>query len=406
MMLPAARAEPGHAPFVTALFTATSAVCVIGLTVVDTPTYWSGFGHVLITILTQLGGLGIMTMATLLGLLVSQRLGLRGRLVAQAESAGLIGADVRGVLYRVALTMLIFESLITVVVAGRFWLSYDYPFGRALWEGFFHAVQSFNNGGFALYSDSLVRFVDDWWICLPLALGVLAGSVGFPVLFELAREWRRPVGWSTHTRLTVWGSGALIVVGFSSFLAFEWRNPETLGPLGVPTKILTAFVRDVMTRSGGFNSVDIGALGAETIAIDVALMFIGGGSAGTAGGIKVTTFFLLAFVIWAEIRGQDDVIVGERRVSVAAQREALAVALLGVAAVVAGTLLLIEYTPRLRLDQALFESVSAFATVGLSMNLTPTLPAPARVVLIVLMFVGRVGTITAASALALTSRRT
>src|SRR5689334_8912829 len=259
MMLPAARAEPGHAPFVTALFTATSAVCVTGLAVVDTPSYWSGFGEVLLTVLSQVGGFGIMTLATLLSLLVSRRLGLRGRLMAQAESSGL-GGNVGGVLIRVALVMLVSEALISVVLTLRFWLTYDYPFGRAVWEAVFHAVQAFNNAGFALYPDSLVRFVGDWWICVPLALGVLAGSIGFPVWFELFREWGRPGLWSTHVRLTVWGTVLLSGIGFLVFLTFEWSNPGTLGPLGVPAKVLAAFTQDVMTRSGGFNSVDLGGM--------------------------------------------------------------------------------------------------------------------------------------------------
>src|SRR5689334_18967450 len=222
MMLPAARVEPGHAPFVTALFTAASAVCVTGLAVVDTPTYWTTFGHVLITVLSQVGGFGIITMATLLSLLVSRRLGLRGRLVAQAESAGLFGGNVGGVLIRVAVVMFATEAAISVPLTLRFWLTYDYSFGRAVWEAVFHAVQAFCNAGFALYPDSLVRFVGDPWICVPLTLGVLAGSIGFPVWFELFREWGRPGLWSTHVRLTVWGTVLLSGIGFLVFLTFEW----------------------------------------------------------------------------------------------------------------------------------------------------------------------------------------
>jgi trk system potassium uptake protein TrkH len=405
MMLPAARAEDGYAPFLTALFTATSAVSVTGLAVVDTPTYWSGFGLFLITVLSQLGGFGIMTMATLLGLLVSRRLGIRGRLMAQAESAGLIQGNVRGVLFRVAIVMLASEALITVVLTLRFWLTYDYPLPRALWEAFFHAVQAFNNAGFALYSDSLVRFVADWWICVPLALGVLVGSIGFPVLFELAREWRTPGAWSTHTRLTVWGTLLLSVVGFLIFLSFEWSNPNTLGPLGLSGKVLAAFTQDVMTRSGGFNSLDLGGLNTETIAVTNGLMFIGGGSASTSGGIKITTFLLLAFVIWAELRGEPDVVIRRRRIAEETQRQAITIALLGVALVAGGTLALIGTTEGIPFDRALFEVTSAFATVGLSTGITPTLPPAAQVVLVILMFVGRVGTIAVGTAIALNTRR-
>ncbi|MEV6492730.1 potassium transporter TrkG [Actinoplanes sp. NPDC051633] len=405
MMLPAARAEPGHAPFVTALFTATSAVCVTGLAVVDTPTYWSTFGQVIITVLAQVGGFGIMTLATLLSLLVSRRLGLRSRLMAQAESSGLFGGNLGRVLIRIALTMFVCEAAISVVLTLRFWLTYDYSFGRAVWEAVFHAVQAFNNAGFALYPDSLVRFVGDWWICLPLTLGVFTGAIGFPVLFELAREWRKPGTWSTHTRLTVWGALLLSSIGFLVFLTFEWSNPKTLGAHGFGTKILAALTQDVMTRSGGFNSINLGDMNTETIAVTNGLMFIGGGSASTAGGIRVTTFLLLAFVIWAELRGEADVTIRNRRIADETQRQAITVALLGVALVAAGTLGLIGLTDHIPFDRALFEVTSAFATVGLSTGITPSLPESAQVLLVVLMYVGRVGTIAVGTAIALNTRR-
>ena len=404
MMLPAARAEPGTTPLITALFTATSAVCVTGLAVVDTATYWSGFGQVLLTVLTQIGGFGIMAMATLLALLVSQRLGLRSRLMAQAEDATLRLGDVRRVLGRIALTMLVFESATALVVGGRFWQEYDYPPGKAAWYGVFHAVQAFNNAGFALFSDSLVGFVDDPWICVPLTLAVIAGSVGFPVLFELFRLYRRPSRWSTHTRLTVVGGLVLMVFGFVAVLALEWSNPRTLGPLGVGEKMLAAFFQDAMTRSGGFNTVDVGGFHTETLAVSTGLMFIGGGSAGTAGGIKLTTFFLLAFVILAELRGEPDVVIGNRRIAESTQRQAMTVALLGVGLVAAGTLGLLETADGVSFEAALFEVTSAFATVGLSTGITPGLPPDAQTILVILMFIGRVGTIAVGSAIALNTR--
>ncbi|MEV0717222.1 potassium transporter TrkG [Asanoa sp. NPDC050611] len=405
MMLPAARVEPGGTPFVTALFTATSAVCVTGLSVVDTATYWTGFGQVLLTVLTQIGGFGIMAMATLLALLVSQRLGLRSRLMAQAEDSSLRLGDVRWVLGRIALTMAAFELAITVIVGGRFWLAYDYPLSKAAWYGLFHAVQAFNNAGFALFSNSLVGFVDDAWICLPLTIGVIAGGIGYPVLFELFREIGRPSTWSTHTRLTVFGGVVLLVFGFFSLLALEWDNPDTLGPLGVGQKMLAAFFQDAMTRSGGFNTVDVGAFHTESLALSTALMFIGGGSASTAGGIKLTTFFLLAFVIVAELRGEPDVVIGNRRIAETTQRQAITVALLGVGLVAAGTFALLEATSGVSFEAALFEVTSAFATVGLSTGITPGLPTTAQIILVVLMFIGRVGTIAVGSAIALNTQR-
>jgi Trk-type K+ transport system membrane component len=202
----------------------------------------------------------------------------------------------------------------------------------------------------------------------------------------------------------VWGSLLLSVIGFGVFLGFEWSNPGTLGPLDVSGKMLAAFTQDVMTRSGGFNSIDLGAMNTETIAVTNGMMFIGGGSASTAGGIKVTTFLLLAFVIWSEVRGEPDVVIGRRRIAEESQRQAVSIALLGVALVAGGTLALIALTDDIPFDRALFEVTSAFATVGLSTGITSALPSSAQVVLVILMIVGRVGTIAVGTALALNTR--
>jgi trk system potassium uptake protein TrkH len=198
----------------------------------------------------------------------------------------------------------------------------------------------------------------------------------------------------------VLGTAVLLAVGLVATLALEWSNPGTLGSFGVADKTLAAAFHSVSSRTAGFNSIDIGALGPETWVVTDVLMFIGGGSAGTAGGIKVTTFVLLGYVIWSEIRGEPEVVVGRRRISSATVRQALTVALLAVGLVALGTIGLLTLTDE-PLDRVLFESVSAFATVGLSTGITADLPAPGQLILILLMFVGRVGTIVVASALAL-----
>lgn len=406
LMLPVCRAGPGSAPFMTALFTATSAITTSGMTAVDTATYWSGAGHVFLLALTQLGGFGITTLATLLSLVVSRRLGLRGRLMAGTEtSTGLAHGDVRAVLVLAAVVMFAAEAVTATFVAVRLWSAYDVPFGRAVWEGVFNAVQAFNNSGFSLRSDGLLGFVGDWWICVPLTLGVIVGGIGVPVLHEIGRELRRPAAWSTHTRITVWGTVVLLAVGFVAVLALEWGNAGTLGPRDVAGKILAAFVQGTIPRSGGFNTVDFGAMNPDTTAIITGLMFIGGGSASTAGGIKVTTFFLLAYVIWTEVRGERDVVVGRRRIAESTQRQATTVALLGVATVAGGTLLLLGVTSDVPFDRALFEVMSAFSTAGLTTGVTAELSDSGRLVLIAMMFVGRVGTVAVASALALNTRQ-
>ncbi|MEV4201757.1 TrkH family potassium uptake protein [Micromonospora globbae] len=405
LMLPWATSEHRITPFVTALFTATSAVSVTGMAVVDTPNYWNTFGLVMITVLTQIGGIGIVTGATLVILLVARQLGLRNRLLVQAETQEFGIGDVRRLLLRIAATALVCEAVITAILAVRLAVSYDYPPGRALWHGVFHAVQGFNNGGFALYSDNLAGFARDGWVTLPLAFGAIIGGIGFPALFEAVREWRQPGHWAVATKLTVWGSLALLLAGFLVLLTAEWSNPRTLGSFGWPGKVLAAFTQDAFIRTGGFNVIDIEALDEETYPVMIALMFIGGGSASTAGGIKVATFFLLAFVIWAELRGQPDVTIGRRRVANASQRQAITLALLSVALVVVGTVALILMTEGTRYFQALFEVTSAFSTTGLSVGVAPTLPESGQLALILLMYIGRVGPLTLGSAIALNTRR-
>jgi trk system potassium uptake protein TrkH len=403
LLLPVSRGDPGGAPVVDALFTATSAVTVTGLSTVDTATYWSEFGHVVILLLIQIGGFGIMSLATLLGLLVSHRLGLRMRLSTAAETKMLGIGDVRRVLVGVARTSLLFEAAGAVVLSVRFATAHDEPVGRALWLGLFHSVSAFNNGGFALFSDGLIRFVTDPVVTLAVCLLVITGGLGFPVLFELHRLWRSPRRWTMHTKIVVLATSVLLAAGTLAFLALEWSNPATLGPLGIGGKALAGFFLAVMPRSGGLHSVPTGELHAESLLLTDVLMFIGGGSAGTAGGIKVTTFTVLLFVILTEIRADRSVVAFHRHIPSDAQRQALTVALLAVAGVFGGTGALMVLTP-FSLDQVLFEVISAFATVGLSTGITGDLGTPGTLLLVVLMFTGRLGPITLASALALRAR--
>ncbi|MER7164768.1 potassium transporter TrkG [Micromonospora sp. NPDC000207] len=405
LMLPQATSGRHQAPFSTALFTATSTVSVTGMSVVDTHDYWSTYGLVLITVLTQLGGLGILTGAALVILVVARQLGLRNRLLVQAETAEFGIGNVRGLLLRIAVISLVTEVVITAVFAGRLWLGYDYPPGRALWYGLFHAVQAFNNGGFSLYPDSLIRFARDAWVGVPLAVGTIVGGLGFPAILDATRTWRHPGRWGVATKLTIWGSLVLLVVGFVALLATEWANPRTIGSYGWFGKVLAVGTQNAVLRTGGFQFIDTSALDEESYPLLVSLMFIGGGSASTAGGIKVATFFLLGFVIWAELRGEPDVTVGDRRVASSTQRQALTVSLLSVALVVAGTTVLIGAADDVRDYRVLFEVVSAFSTTGLSVGLAERLSAPGEYLLAALMYIGRVGPLTLGSAIALNTRR-
>lgn len=400
LVLPVASEAPGSAGLMPALFTATSAVCVTGHVIVDTPTYWTPFGHAVILVLVQVGGFGIMTLASLLGLLVSRRLGLRTRITTASETRSVGIGDVRQVVLGVIRASLFFEGAVALLLAARFVVGYDEPVHRALWLGVFHSVSAFNNAGFALYSDNLIGFVTDPWVCLPISAAVIAGGMGFPVLLQLRRELRRVRRWTMNTRIVLLGTAVLIPVGTVFLTAMEWRNPQTLGALDPGGRVLAGFFQSVMTRTAGFNSLDLAALDPATLLGMDVLMFIGTGPAGTGGGIKITTFAVLFFVLLAEVRGDSAVNVLGRRLPRSAQRQAITVVLFGVAAIIVPTLVLLTITD-FGLDETLFEVISAFCTVGLSTGITADLGTSGQLVLVLLMFLGRLGPITLASALAL-----
>lgn len=408
LMLPIATAAGNQTDIVTALFTAVSAVCLTGLTVVDTGTHWTPFGHTAIMIMIQLGGLGIVSFATILGLLVSGRISLKDRMNTLSE-ARIVGADnVPQLLRAILLVYFGFEAVLTAWLTQRLYFEYGYSFGEALWHGLFHAIASFNNGGFTLYSDSMMGFSSDLFFIAPVMLAVVVGGLGFPVLIELhERIWglnKQPSGkprrFSLHTRITLGATILLLTVGALFIGVMEWNNPNTLGALSGWDKIWNTMFSAVMPRSGGLNTLDISQMDTATwMGIDL-LMFIGGGSASTAGGIKVTTMAVLIFIIYTEIRGETAVNVGNRRLPRSIQRQALTLVSLSTIAVLFTTLVF-SATTEFSLDQLLFEVVSATATVGLSTGITADLPDFAKVWLSVLMFIGRLGPVVVASALAL-----
>jgi trk system potassium uptake protein len=402
LMLPWATASGQSAPWLTALFTATSAVCVTGLVVVDTGTYWSPLGQGLVMALFQLGGFGMMTSATLMGLLMGGHMKLRTRLLLQSETHAVSLGDVRSVARMVLVVTVVVEVLVALWLAVRFAHTMGLGWIEALWQGAFHSVSAYNNAGFSTWPDSVMRHVADGWVLAPLMLAIVVGGLGFPVMTELwANRGKRHTRWSIHTTLTVWGSLALVLLGTLALWLIERDNPKTLGPLGFFDQWLAALFTSVSARTAGFNAVDIGALELESLVLHCVLMFIGGGSAGTAGGVKVTTVFLLLLIVWSEIRGRADVELRGRRIGTQVQRQALSVLVLSGMAVSLGLMLIIPLADQLPLDKLMFEVVSAFATVGLSTGITADLPPGAQGVLIVLMYAGRVGVVTLALALAI-----
>lgn len=404
LRLPISQADGQPVPWLTALFTAVSAICVTGLLVVDTGSYWSGFGQAVILVLFQIGGFGMMTAATLLGLMVNRSLRLRTKLITQVETRSLGMGDVTSVARLVLAVTLASEALVATLLTLRLRYGHDVPWGDALWSGLFHAVSAFNNAGFSIHADGLTRYAADALMLLPVMLAIVVGGIGFPVLHDVRRKARSPHHWSLHTKLTLAGTAVLLLVGFVGIVLFEWSNAKTLGPMSVADKLLGAAFASVSARTAGFNAVDIGGLTQESLALHYFLMFIGGGSAGTAGGVKVGTMAILVLLVIAEIRGQSDCEAYGRRIGPSAQRQAITVLVLGSALVTIGTLVLLRTTD-VPTDQAIFEVISAFGTVGLSTGITPDLPASAQLTLALLMYAGRVGTITLAASLVLGERR-
>ena len=403
LWLPVSKADGQNISVIEALFTATSAVCVTGLTVVDTATAWSGFGQTVIAILIQLGGLGIVTLVSVAILLVSDRIGITHTRALAAEVGVDTTSSISALVRRIVITTLVFEVFFATVLALRFHYAHGYNAWTSLTHGFFHSISAWNNAGFALRTDNMMGFASDVFVLVSLSTAVILGGIGFPVLQTFVRHRLHWIRWSLHAKLMVVATGALLLVGFAGFLAFEWSNPATLGALSPQDRVSGAFFLSVQPRTAGFNAVDTAGLSEESIVVSIVMMFIGGGSASTAGGIKVTTFALLAFVMWAEIRGDRDVNVFKRRIPESVQRLALTVSLAGVGILTVSTLALMVIGDG-GLATSAFEAVSALSTVGLSTGLSAEQGAVGQLLLTLLMFAGRLGPVTLATAITMRSR--
>jgi len=403
LKIPAATTTGQSASFIDALFTATSAVCVTGLANVNIATFWSPFGLTIIAGGIQIGGLGIMTMASLVGLAISRRIGLTQRLLAAGEARASGLGDVRKLLTIILIVSAATEVIIGAVLFPRF-LTLDYGLPKSAGYAAFYAISSFNNCGFSPDPAGLYPYSSDLWMLVPIALGVFLGALGFPVYFNLLRAWRSPRRWTLHTKISVLMVVVLSIISAGLLLLFEWSNPGTLGNESTAATIGNVFFQSINQRSGGFSSFDIGQATQQTWLLEDVLMFIGGGSGGTAGGIRVTTLAVLLLAIWAEARGRRDIEAYGRRIGTEVLRLAVSVTLVSLFVVIVGTTVFMIVTG-IPLDRSLYEVVSAFATCGLSTGITSNLNLAGEITLIALMYVGRVGSLTVVAALALNRQR-
>jgi Trk-type K+ transport system membrane component len=414
LMMPMSSASGSATNFFDAIFNATSAITVTGLASVDTGTYWSTTGHTILALLVQIGGFGIIGFATLVGYLLEGRISLKSRISVFAESSATKQPDAKTLLKNIGKMMIFFQLILFLILAFRFYTEYGYSFGKALSHGGFHSLMTFNQAGFALYSDSMISFANDPWIIFSIFIFATLASFGFPVLAEIrdrlklkvmarlgmVADYTMPRQWSLNSRIVLWASLLLLVLGGVAIAVAEWDNPATLGALDPFQKLVASFFTSSMTRSTGLNSIDTGAMDPGTWIGMNMLMFIGGASASTAGGIKIGTAVVLFYIVLTEIRGDAAVNVGNRRLPRSMQRQALTILTI-YSLVVIGALLLLRFTTPFSTDQILFEVISAAGTVGLSTGITADLPEHAKFLLSLLMLFGRLGPIVVATSLAL-----
>lgn len=413
--LPAASADGKSLPLADAFFTATSTICVTGLTTVNMDTQWSPLGHALVFLGVQVGAMGVLTLASILGLVISKRLGLRAKLIAAGDSNPLRAhggpvnegqtvrlGEVGQLLSTVAISTLIIEISLAVLLYPLMVIAGVDPL-TALWEAPYYGAMAFTNTGFTPNAGGLTPFADDYLFMTVLMIGVFLGSIGFPVIFALAKHTWHVRRWSLHAKLTVITTIVLFIAGAVVFLLLEFNNPKTFGSMGAGDTTFQAFFLSAMTRSGGFSVVDIGELHGSSLLVGSMLMFVGGGSASTAGGIKVTTLAVLALAVWSEARGRQTVEVFGRRIPSDVQRVAISVVAWGATIVALSTVVILQIT-KAPLEHVLFDVISGFATVGLSTGVTAELPDSGVYVLAITMFMGRVGTVTLAAAVAATAR--
>lgn len=398
LYLPAA-STGGHISFIDALFMATSATCVTGLAVIDPGTHLTVFGQVVLLVLFQFGGLGFVTMATLITLVLNKRISLKERLLLQESMNQNSMQGIVKLIRRVLIYSLVIQLSGTILLTARFVL--DMPVGKALYYGLFHSVSIFNNAGFDLFGDihgpfsGLTRYVEDPIVNITSMLLIFLGGIGFIVLSDVV-DFPKRKRLTLHSKVVLSTSAALIVIGTAVFFWLELNS--TLKPLHAGGKIMASFLQAITPRSGGVTTIEIPLLRESTQFLMILLMFIGAAPGSTGGGIKITTFAILAVTAYAKIRGKDDIVMFRHRISKDNVYRAITMTLLSLMLVVTATMLL-TVTESADFLSVLFEAVSAFGTSGITMGLTPELTTLGKIMVIILMFVGRIGPLTLAYAI-------
>ena len=404
LTLPIASASGQSGGFINALFTSTSAVCVTGLVVVDTGTYWSVFGKVVIIFLIQIGGLGFMSLTTMFFVLAGKRITIKDRLLIQSS----VNMDsISGI---VKFTKYIFFSAVAIEVVGAFLLALvfipEYGFVRGTAYSFFHSISAFCNAGFDLFGNysSLTKYVGNFIVNFTIAALIILGGLGFAVTSDILyiRKFEKM---TMHAKLALTVTGALLVIGFVLFFLFEYHNPLTIGKLSFPEKLLAAFFQSVTPRTAGYNTIDIAALTTPSLFLTMLLMFIGASPGSTGGGVKTTTFAIITMTVISVLYGKKDVTVFKRSILGPAIRRSISVIVIALGIVIFMIFVLLCTEPEASFETVVFEVLSAFGTVGLTTGLTPHLSIGGKIAISITMFVGRLGPLTVAYAISRSEKR-
>lgn len=399
LALPVSSANGLSVGWLDALFTATSAVCVNGLVVIDTGSSFSIFGQIIIMVLIQIGGLGFMTLGVMIAIILGKKIGLKQRLIIQQTTRSRSSQGLIKLCLYIIIIALSFEIIAAFILTFR-WMG-DMGLGQAIYYAVFHSVSAFNNAGFALWSDSLSPYIHDPIINLTIITLFVSGGLGYIVIVELFRKrsWRK---FSLHTKVVLITSGLLLIGGFLLLFILESWNSATFGQLTWGERVSAAFFQSATPRSSGFNTIEIGDMLSSSQLLLIILMFIGASSGGTGGGIKTNTFVVLLLATLNTFRGGGAIHVFQRRIATGTVMRALAVVISSIACVfiVALLLTITEGMLEEHFLEVLFEVTSAFSTTGLSMGLTSELSPIGKIIVTITMFIGRLGPLTLAYALA------
>lgn len=380
--------------YVNALFTAGSASCVTGLVIENTAEFWNTGGHVVILILIQIGGLGIMTLATILPMIMRKRIGLTSRqIIKESFNVDSLGGMVRLLRYVLAFTFSV-ELIGAIILSTRFIPIYGMK--KGIWFSVFHSISAFCNAGFDITGDSIMPFKNDFLINIVLMSLIIIGGLGFQVTSELInkRSWKKL---SVQGKLVLYMTGILVIGGAILIFLIEFDNPATMGNENFSGKVIESFFQSVTTRTAGFNSIDMGGMREATAFLFILLMFIGGASGSTAGGLKTTTFGILFSSMISTIQGEEDVVIFNKQITAETIKKALALVMISIL-IVMGLSFILTITETFSFLDIFFEVVSGFATVGLTRGITPNLSTIGKLILTFTMYLGRIGPLTMAFA--------